>query len=342
MEKAENRNQYVDIMRGIAMLLVVLGHTMTGCTVDSQKSFLFNIIWSLQMPLFILISGFVTKYSRPISDGKGLWKYVKRRTVAYMLPWVVWSFLVRGIIFGEDGFLNVKHLLWNMDSGYWFLATIWTISMIFGIASFIAERVSKENLLKKQTVLLGCYLVGMVLLVGIGAILGLSFFAIKLTIYYMTFYYAGFLYGQFDDRMKESDTGKKMIDSIVAICFAVWLFIILRFPFYEMSDGGFAIILRAATSLAGCSAVCGLCKEIFSDKIGGTLAWVGAHSLEVYLTHYLLLSLIRLDKAPTLYSPMGLSLVLVNYVITVALTVMAIVMMSQNAVLRFILTGKKK
>ena len=344
MEKAENRNQFVDIMRGIAMLLVVLGHTMTGCTVDSQKSFLFNIIWSLQMPLFILISGYVTKYSRPIADGNGLWKYVKRRTVAYMLPWAVWSFLVRGIIFGEDGFLNVKHLLWNMDSGYWFLATIWTISMIFGIASFIAERVSKENLLKKQVVLLGFYLVGMVLLVVIGAILGLSFFAIKLTLYYMPFYYAGFLYGQFDDRMKESEIGKKIIDSIVAICFVVWLFVILRFPLYEMSDGGFAIILRAATSLAGCIAVCGLCRGIFSSKIrgGGTLAWVGEHSLEVYLTHYLLLSLIKSDKVPTLYSPVGLSLVLVNYVITVALTVMAIVMMNPNAVLRFVLTGKEK
>lgn len=287
MEKAENRNQFVDIMRGMAMLLVVLGHTMTGCTANSQSSFLFNIIWSLQMPLFILISGYVTKYSRPISDGNGLWKYVKRRTVAYMLPWAVWSFLVRGIIFGEDGFLNVKHLLWNMDSGYWFLATIWTISMIFGIASFIAERVSKENLLKKQTVLLGCYLVGMVLLVGIGAILGLSFFAIKLTLYYMPFYYAGFLYGQFDDRMKESDTGKKMIDSIVAICFAVWLFIILRFPLYEMSDGGFAIILRAATSLAGCSAVCGLCKGIFSDKIGGGDACMGRSAFTGSVPHAL-------------------------------------------------------
>lgn len=285
--KIDNRNQFVDIMRGIAMLLVVLGHTMTGCTVDSQKSFLFNIIWSLQMPLFILISGFVTKYSRPISDGKGLWKYVKRRTVAYMLPWAVWSFLVRGIIFGEDGFLNVKHLLWNMDSGYWFLATIWTISMIFGIASFIAERVSKENLLKKQIVLLGCYLVGVVLLVGIGAILGLSFFAIKLTLYYMPFYYAGFLYGQFDDRMKESDTGKKMIDSIVAICFAVWLFIILRFPLYEMSDGGFAIILRAATSLAGCIAVCGLCRGIFSSKIGGGDSCMGRRALVGSVSHTL-------------------------------------------------------
>lgn len=292
--KAENRNQFVDIMRGIAMLLVVLGHTMTGCTVDSQKSFLFNIIWSLQMPLFILISGYVTKYSRPISDGKELWKYVKRRTVAYMLPWAVWSFLVRGIIFGENSFLNVKHLLWNMDSGYWFLATIWTISMIFGVASFGAERVSKENLLKKQTVLLGCYVVGMVLLVGIGAILGLSFFAIKLTLYYMPFYYAGFLYGQFDDRMKESDTGKKMIDSIVAICFVMWMFIILRFPLYEMSDGGAAIILRAATSLAGCIAVCGLCKGIFSSKIGG-YSCMGRRALVGSVPHTLPAS--QLDQA---------------------------------------------
>ena len=110
-----------------------------------------------------------------------------------------------------------------------------------------------------------------------------------------------------------------------------------------MSDGGFAIILRAATSLAGCIAVCGLCRGIFSSKIGGgTLAWVGEHSLEVYLTHYLLLSLIKSDKVPILYSPVGLGLVLVNYVITVALTVMAIVMMNPNAVLSFVLTGKKK
>lgn len=41
--QTESRNQFVDIMRGIVMLLVVLGHTMTGCTADSQKSFLFNI-----------------------------------------------------------------------------------------------------------------------------------------------------------------------------------------------------------------------------------------------------------------------------------------------------------
>lgn len=269
--KAENRNQFVDIMRGIAILLVVLGHTMTGCTANSQKSFLFNIIWSLQMPLFILISGYVTKYSCPISDSQGLWKYVKRRTIAYMLPWAVWSFVVRGIIFGQDGFLNIRNLLWSMDSGYWFLATIWTISLVFGIASFIAERLSKKKVLKKQVVLLVCYLAGMVFLVGIGELLGLSFFAIKLTLYYMPFYYIGFLYGQFDDKIMESESGKKIVDCVVTTCLMLWLYIILRCSLYEMSDSGFAIVLRAATSLAGCIAICGLCKGIFSDKWGGVL-----------------------------------------------------------------------
>ena len=343
MEKTEKRNQFVDIMRGIAMLLVVLGHTMTGCTVDSQKSFLFNIIWSLQMPLFILISGYVTKYSRPISDGKGLWKYVKRRTIAYMLPWAVWSFVVRGIIFGQDGFLNVRSLLWNMDSGYWFLATIWTISMIFGIASFLAENASNGNILKKQIVLLVCYLAGMVLLVGIGVLLGMSFFAIKLTLYYMPFYYAGFLFGQLDDKRMEGDKGKRIIDCVVAICFVIWLAVILRVSLYEMSDGGVAIILRAATSLSGCVAICGLCRGIFSKNGGGgTLTWFGANSLEIYLMHYLLLSLIKMDKTPVLYSPTGLSLVMVNYIITVVSTAMMILVLNKNRVLRFTLTGKRK
>ena len=91
--KLKNRNQFVDMIRGIAMLMVVLGHTMTGCTSNAQDSFLFNIVWSLQMPLFILISGYITKYSHKIVDWSDFIRYLQRRTVAYMLPWATWSLL---------------------------------------------------------------------------------------------------------------------------------------------------------------------------------------------------------------------------------------------------------
>ncbi|MBO7520241.1 MAG: acyltransferase family protein, partial [Clostridia bacterium] len=86
----KERNRFVDIMRGVAMLLVVLGHTMTGSTENSENTFIFGIVWSLQMPLFILISGYVTRYSREIVSLKDLFKFFLKRTTAYLLPFAVW------------------------------------------------------------------------------------------------------------------------------------------------------------------------------------------------------------------------------------------------------------
>lgn len=344
---AKDRNQFVDIMRGIAMLLVVLGHTMTGCTTGAEKSFLFNIVWSLQMPLFILISGYVTRYSREISDGSGLWKYVKRRTIAYLLPWVVWSFIVRGIIFGQSNFLNLKWLLWHMDSGYWFLATIWTISMIFGVSTFVAKKLAKHSEIKMQMITLILYLVGMGALVAIGFVADLSFFAIKLTLYYMPFYFVGYLYGQYRDRFLETRWGKTVIDVVVAICLAAWLLIITRFYLYTLPDNGVAIILRVASSITGCVAICGLCKGVFNNTAqnglgGGMLRWSGVHSLEIYLTHYLLLCLLKMVEMPITGSLQGTLLMLSNYVLTVSLTLFAVKLINSNKALRLVLYGNKE
>ena len=340
------RNQFVDIMRGIAMLLVVLGHTMTGCTTDAETSFLFNIVWSLQMPLFILISGYVTRYSRDIQDVAGLWKFVKRRTIAYLLPWLVWSLLVRGIIFGEGNFLNVKWLLWHMDSGYWFLATIWTISMIFGLSNFLARKIAKESGIKRQLFILAFYLVGLAVLAAIGLVAGLSFFAIKLTLYYMPFYFAGYLYGQYRDWIMEIKWSKTAVDIVIAVCLAIWLFIMTRYHLYALPDNGMAIALRALSSIAGCIAVCGLCNGLFAmtskNLVGGVqLSWCGKHSLEIYLTHYLLLNLVKLAEAPMIGSIQGIVLMAMNYLITVTLTALVVRTSNSNRMLKLILYGNK-
>lgn len=272
----EERNRFVDIMRGFAMLLVVLGHTMTGSTTGAEESFLFNVVWSLQMPLFILISGYVTRYSRNISSGFELWRFVKRRTLAYMLPWIVWSFLVRGIIFGQSNYLNIKWLLWHMDSGYWFLATIWTISIVFGLSTFLAQKIVKTKGIKQLAMTALLYLVAMAVLAGIAFVAGLSFFAIKLTLYYMPFFFAGYLYGQYRDRLLETTCGKIVKDVVVAICLATWLSIITRFHLFAMPDSGMGIVLRAFSSLTGCIAVCGLGKGLYEIKInpGGVQSYL--------------------------------------------------------------------
>lgn len=355
MEKIElkKRNLFVDIMRGIAMLLVVLGHTMTGCTTNSQESIIFNIVWSLQMPLFVLISGYVTKYSESINDSSALKKFVTRRTYAYLLTWIVWSLLVRGLLWGQHDFWNLKYMLWHMDSGYWFLVTIWTISIVYGIATFIANSIKRNNLIGNQLLILGFYLVGMLLLFVIGIIAGMSFFAIKLTLYYMPFYYIGYLYGQFDKKILENPIGEKVVDIIVAICFVVWIFILLRLQLYTMSERGLDVVERFVTSLMGCIAICGLCKGIFSgggalpsadsvwkDKIKRLLSWAGKNSLGIYMLHGLFLNVLKITTLPLFTSLYGYLLTACNFTLTVLFCAIALTIVTQNSVLKKILCIK--
>lgn len=322
------------------MLLVVLGHTMTGCTVGSQSVFLFNVVWSLQMPLFILISGYVTRYSSRSGGTGWLMNYIKRRTITYMFPFCVWSFLIRGVLFEQYNYLDLKYLLWHMDSGYWFLATIWTISIIFGFAEYFSERFGNNRIIRQQVSLLIFYLAGMAVLAIIGYVAGLAFFAIKLTLYYMPFYYAGYLFGQFDEKKLMGPAGKKVVDCVIAAACAFWLFVTLRYSLYEMADSVFAIVLRAVTSLMGCIAVTGLAREFLSRY--RILRWVGKHSLGIYLCHTLLLCLIPSETIPSINSTRGWLLVLLNFALTITLTSIIVELLHRNGVIAFLLFGKKK
>ena len=52
------RDGRLDCIKGIAISLVVIGHILQYCYEDYSSAFLFNIIWTLQIPLFATVSGF--------------------------------------------------------------------------------------------------------------------------------------------------------------------------------------------------------------------------------------------------------------------------------------------
>ena len=56
----KQRLEYIDILRGFAIFLVVLGHVLEHAGL--KNGFLFHFIYSFHMPLFICISGFVSAY----------------------------------------------------------------------------------------------------------------------------------------------------------------------------------------------------------------------------------------------------------------------------------------
>lgn len=256
----KQRNGIVDIIRGCAMLLVVLGHTMSGTVREFSDSLLFQAIWTLQMPLFIVISGYVTRYSRPLEDSRGLWKFIKKRTLAYLLPWGVWTIVVRGLIFGQSNMLNIKKLLWNMDNGYWFLVTIWTISMIYGISDLLSNKWFKEKKLNVFAHFFFCG-IGLIGLAVVGYLMGLNFFAIKLTIYYLPIYLLGYMYGQIQHWVMARANGKYFVNIVIVASLALWLAAINRFDFFAGADNLMMIFGRFIASSLGCIAVIGLfCK----------------------------------------------------------------------------------
>ena len=337
------RNANVDRIRGLAMLLVVLGHTMIGTTVGSESSFLFNIIWSLQMPLFMLISGYVTRYSRTVISVTALINVLKKRTMSYLLPWSTWTYLVRAFIWGQRNYFDIKWLLWHMDSGYWFLVSIWTISVIFTISSYLSEKTIAHAQSSKKTVGVAFfYLLGMMILLVVGKNLGLSFLCIKFTVYYMPFFFLGYLFGKLQDTIFGWSCGKKAVELTVAVSLGIWLFILNRVQLYNIGDDSVGILIRVVASVSGCCAVCGLMCKYTSEnnKIGGVLHWFGVHSLEVYTGHYLVLNLIPTRRAPEFLSVNGFALTAANYLLSLILVWALVVALNSNSMLKKLLLGK--
>ena len=92
-----NRNPIVDIIRGFAMLLVVLGHTMSGTVSEYSDSLLFQVIWTLQMPLFIIISATILLNSIGMEwlyNALEQYTYITVRSIAFKLIAVIAMFLL--------------------------------------------------------------------------------------------------------------------------------------------------------------------------------------------------------------------------------------------------------
>lgn len=200
----KQRNAHVDYIRGIAILLVMLGHTVSNNGMnDFADSGMYKVIFALQMPLFMLVSGYVTKYSRPIDSGKTLASFFGRRSLCYLLPWGVWT-LFRGFAFGGWTLGTVKNeavsLLWNMDSGYWFLFSLWTICAVWGTGSFIANKLTEKRV--PRVILCSVFfaaLSGGLFFVGLKT--GLSFLSIKLTFIISRSFSSGMFLRRFTGRL---------------------------------------------------------------------------------------------------------------------------------------------
>lgn len=146
MENKKERLTYLDVAKGIGILLVVIGHVYAF---NRQIVDRFFVIWlySFHMPLFFIISGMLIAYK----DEKDIWKFVKKRIKGILIPYVffsIFSIIVFAIVndFSREVFVqNVKATICGVG-----IDTLWFLpALFFGEVIFFVLR----NLLKNKYVI---------------------------------------------------------------------------------------------------------------------------------------------------------------------------------------------
>lgn len=120
---------YIDILKGIAIIMVVMGHMFVPYT-DYLQSPVNQMIYSVHMPLFIFLSGFVFH----LSKGKnGIKTTVTKRVLSLLLPF----FCFAAIYCFAKNISYTDMLLKNeMHNGYWFTLVLFEIILISIIAEY--------------------------------------------------------------------------------------------------------------------------------------------------------------------------------------------------------------
>ena len=152
----EKRLSFVDVLRGMAIFFIVLGHSLIY---SSHCSLIFKFLYSFHVPLFFLISGYVFK----LKDDENFFSFVKRKFKRIMVPYFVWAllFLIPYYIFGAkvnnqlntNSSFNIMNSLFGIvygnginsglkqNSPLWFLPALFSMEVFyFYIIKFLKNK----------------------------------------------------------------------------------------------------------------------------------------------------------------------------------------------------------
>lgn len=134
-----------------------------------------------------------------------------------------------------------------------------------------------------------------------------------------------------------------LVNGVITISLVIWLTMILRFNFHDDNGDALIIVLRFITSLFGCISIIGLFIGIYSsgNKLLQLVHWSGVYSLEIYLTHYLVLNMIQMTVTPQFGTLEGMRLLAVNYLLTIGMVCLIIKILQRNNILNYLLYAKR-
>lgn len=269
---------WIDIARGITIVLVVLQHVSQGLVRSglSVPNSWYHIQeyagYAFHMPVFFFLAGLHVE--RSLAKGKGTFLKTKVETLLY--PYCLWSLLQGGLQILLAGYINEKvdaallwKILWNPIDQFWFLYSLLLCHLLFLL---LPKR--------RQWIVPAA-----VFFMALNSVVFLPGYILRKTPHMLFFYALGILLAEL---VKRSNVSKvPFFGAAACFGFAVSLFFALRFGYFYYSPGA---IPAALFGVAGVLWV--------SQRVRGWLAscfiYLGRQSMSIFLMHVLAAAALRI------------------------------------------------
>lgn len=280
----EKQNKTINIVKGVAIFLVVFGHVIQNSMIANAQDFymneLFRVIYSFHMPLFIFISGYLIAFS---INRKSKNEILKSRIKGLLIPFISWTiiaFLIKLLItiITQNGSLILCFKDFMRDiliyPAIWFLYVLFILTCLFLIAIKLQEKFGNIAFI----VMYLC-----ILIIPFNEYFG---------IYYIKWFYPFYIVGYFFNKYNFKFSNKKIL-IISFICFVFLLQywskndyiyinkmqIINSNYLFEIRD----IMYRYIIAFTGILFVWNLSALFSNTKISNIFINFGTYSIDIYL-----------------------------------------------------------
>ena len=281
-------------MRGFAILLVVLGHSISNAenlynvTAYNPRYYLSNFLYTFHMPLFMFVAGYVLFGKRiKISD----------RAIRLMVPFLSWipvywfvNRYIRHFPWPVKFWATFRDTILQPGAGLWFLPTLFICSILLIPVVLLEKRWSWAGDVSLAVIFIAVNLIPYD----------------RLGLVQVKYFFAFFAIGYLVAKHKASilKIGNKRIN--IALLASAILFVLLfgglyyygkinpfTFPFTlaNLFKTSGAFVIRYFMALLGIVFSIAFIKALKTSRARTVFAWFGLVTMEIYVAHGLMLQL---------------------------------------------------
>ncbi|MEN6291513.1 MAG: acyltransferase family protein [Methanobacterium sp.] len=298
------RDLKLDNLKGLAIFLVVLAHFTMETSFYSSSAFYFTckFIYLFHMPLFIFVSGYLSKI-RPNN--------VSRAFKAILMPYLIFNTLWIIIAFLQNGHLP-SAMYFVPEVGLWYLLSLFFWRTMLPIANMVKY----------------AFWISILLALLVGTInLDLSFLSISRTICFFPVFLLGFYFKDIKEKFTINKylAGGSLIILLTASTFFFKCYsdnLVGKLSYSAMDLGNLeGMVLRLLAIVVGMVSVILLFNIMTSKET--VLTKVGRNSLSVYVLHFYFLFYL-----PDILNYLGLNFIFHSYLLTTIYVVSATVIVT--------------